>query len=167
MDTMLKNRKADPRQTMTLVSLLRHRAQEQGDQTAYTFLKEGEAETETMTYYQLEQKARIIAARLQSLGDLGNRALLMYPSGLEFIAAFFGCLYAGMIAVPANPPRLNKPLSRLKAILTDSGASLILTTTSLMERLERQPLRNTEIFSLQWIATATIHDDLEEDWHAP
>lgn len=167
MTAKIESPKSRPHKSLSLVSLLRHRVREQGKQTAYTFLKGDKSETEAMTYSQLDRKARAIAARLQSFGDPGNRALLLYPAGLEFIAAFFGCLYAAMVAVPANPPRLNRSLSRLKSIATDSDAWLVLTTTSIIERLERQPLRNPELASLQWIATDAIHDGLEADWHRP
>lgn len=167
MDVKLHRAKADRFKPLTLVSLLRHRVQEQGDQTAYTFLKDGELESEDMTYYQLERRARVIAARLQSLGPPGSRALLLYPPGLEFVSAFFGCLYAGMVAIPANPPRPNKPLSRLNAILTDSNASLVLSTASAIEGLEHQTIQNPEINSLQWVYTDSIPDARDDDWNEP
>src|SRR4028118_1304207 len=84
----------------TLVELLAYRAQNQPNQIAYTFLQGGKTETGKLTYKGLDLKARAIAAHLQSLGVAGERALLLYPPGLEFIAAFFGCLYAGVVAVP-------------------------------------------------------------------
>ena len=62
-----------------------------------------------LTRGELDRRARALAARLQARGLAGRRALLLYPPGLEFIAAFFGCLYAGVVAVPAYPPRPNRP----------------------------------------------------------
>src|ERR1044072_8200613 len=88
----------------TVIELLRHRALNQPDQLAYTFLADRETEAERQTYADLDRKARAIGARLQMLEAAGQRALLLYPSGLDYIAAFFGCLYAGVIAVPAYPP---------------------------------------------------------------
>lgn len=82
----------------TLVDLLRTRVLHNPEQTAYTFLQDGETESDSLTYQELDQQARAIAASLQYLDASGERALLLYPPGLEFIAAFFGCLYAGVVA---------------------------------------------------------------------
>ncbi|HYH44501.1 MAG TPA: AMP-binding protein, partial [Thermoanaerobaculia bacterium] len=68
---------------------------------AYTFLEDGEAEGASLTFREVGEKARAIGARLQSLGLSGERVLLLYPPGLEFVTAFLGCLYGGVVAVPA------------------------------------------------------------------
>ncbi|MHC5731468.1 MAG: AMP-binding protein, partial [Nostoc sp.] len=78
---------------------------------------------------------RAIAVYLQSRLSPGERVLLVYPQGLEAIAAFFGCLYAGVVAIPAPAPeaaRMKRVLPRLEAIASDAGASLILTSASLL-----------------------------------
>src|SRR3982074_3206463 len=92
----------------TLVDILRSHAADQADIRAFTFLDDKGAESETLTYLELDRKARAIAARLQEHSARGAPVLLLYPPGLEFIAAFFGCLYAGALAVPAYPPRPNQ-----------------------------------------------------------
>src|SRR5919107_6045400 len=98
--------------------------------SSYTFLGDGEAEDSSITYGDLDLEARAVASRLQSAGvAAGERALLLYPPGLPYVAAFFGCLYAGLIAVPAYPPRLNRPISRLRSMVADSQATVALTTT--------------------------------------
>ena len=89
----------------TLIELLRGRAGERGEVAAYTFLADGEKESERLTRSGLDARARTLGAWLQRLGAEGERALLLYPPGLDFVAAFFGCLYAGVVAVPAYPPR--------------------------------------------------------------
>ena len=66
------------------------------------------------------------------MGLEGERALLLYPAGLDFIAAFFGCLYAGVVAVPAYPPRRNRSLSRIQAIADDAEAKVALTTVQVL-----------------------------------
>jgi len=121
----------------TLVNLLRSRASHYPNKVAYTFLEDGEHESDTLTYRQLDEKARAIAAYLQAQLTIGDRVLLVYPQGLEAITALFGCLYAGMIAIPAPAPetaRLKRTLPRLEAIAADAGASLILTTASLLTK---------------------------------
>src|SRR5690242_18283256 len=92
----------------TLLDLLRWRAAERPDQLAYTFLVDGERPEVRITYRELDSKARAIGAWLESLTAKGERALLLYPPGLEFTSGFFGCIYAGVIAVPAYPPDLNR-----------------------------------------------------------
>ncbi|MEH1934231.1 MAG: AMP-binding protein [Nostoc sp.] len=119
----------------TLVNLLHNRASQQPDQTAYTFLVDGENESANLTYRSLDEKARAIAVYLESQLSIGERVLLVYPQGLEAIAAFFGCLYAGVVAIPAPAPeaaRMKRVLPRLEAIAADARASLILTSASLL-----------------------------------
>src|SRR3569832_962384 len=112
---------------MGLTTLLRTRAELELDATLYTFLTfpsdggDDEAAVEIrLGYAQLDARARSIAAALQDRCKPGDRAVLLYPPGLEYIAAFFGCLYAGVIATPAYPPdpsRLVRTLPRLRAIV--------------------------------------------------
>ena len=83
-----------------LVEILRRRAQEHPEKVAYIFLEDGEKREDPLTYGELDRRARAIAAQLEKDGLSGERALLLYPPGLDFIGAFFGCLYAGVIAVP-------------------------------------------------------------------
>ena len=149
----------------SLVDLLIYKAQEKPEQTIFKFLQEGEVETGSLNYKELDSKARLIAVQLQDMKMAGERALLLYPPGLEFITAFFGCLYAGVIAVPAYPPRANQNLRRLQAIVTSAGASMALTTTSLLPSLEQRWAQNLENqnqnFPLLWLATDSIQGDLE------
>ena len=81
-----------------ITDILTNRSKTQGDRQAYIFLQDGENESGSLTYQQLHEQATAIASQLQTYK--GERALLLFPSGLEFITAFFGCLYAGVIAVP-------------------------------------------------------------------
>ncbi len=148
----------------TLVELLRYRGTHQSNQTAYTFLYNGEIETGSLTYGELEQQARAIATQLLKLGLTdGDRALLLYPPGLEFISAFFGCLYAGLVAVPAKVNSYNEKLSRLEAILLDAEAKAALTTTSLLSSTKKRFDQNQKLAGLHWISTDNISSDLEID----
>ncbi|HAA30148.1 MAG TPA: AMP-dependent synthetase [Cyanobacteria bacterium UBA8553] len=151
----------------TLVDLLRYRTQNQSNSTAYTFLPDGETETGRLTYLELDRQARAIACRLQNLGATGSRALLLYSPGLEFIAAFFGCLYAGVVAVPAYPPRRNQNMSRLQAIVADAEATVALTTTSLWDTIHNRESDNPELTKLLWLTTDDIASDLAQAWQQP
>src|SRR5919112_794634 len=101
----------------TLIELLRLRALHQPDRLAFKFLVDGETEELAVTYGELEKQARGFAAWLQTQVCAGDRVLLLYPPGLEYISAFLGCLYAGVVAVPAYPPRLNRNFSRIEKIV--------------------------------------------------
>src|ERR1017187_1220755 len=83
-----------PETVCSLVDVLRFRALQQPEKVAFTFLADGETEQSSLTYGELDQKVRALAGRLQSLGAKGQRAILPYPPGLEFIVGFFGCLFA-------------------------------------------------------------------------
>ena len=94
----------EPPPATTLVDLLRIRASETGGREAFSFLREDGKDDVSITYGELHQRAMAIAGELQTLAAQGERALLLFPPGLDFVAAFFGCLYAGIVAVPAAPP---------------------------------------------------------------
>jgi len=113
-----------------LVELACNRANEKPDQIAYVFLQDGENESGRFSFAELDRRARAIAARLQSMGMTGERALLLYPPGLDYIEGFFGCLYAGVVAVPASPPT-RRQKSRLLAVINDAAPAIIMTTADL------------------------------------
>src|SRR4029079_12129147 len=103
--------------------ILARRAREEPDSTAFVFESE-----ERATYAELDARARTLAAALADMR--GERALLVYPPGLEYVAALFGCYYAGVVAVPAYPPdpsRLERSLPRLEAIIRDAEPRVVLT----------------------------------------
>ncbi|PSB03926.1 AMP-binding protein [Merismopedia glauca] len=150
-----------------LVELLRWRASEQGNNKAYTFLEDGEQESANLTYQQLDLQARAIAASLQTIAKKGDRALLLYPSGLEFIAAFLGCLYAGVVAVPAYPPRPNQKIVRLKSVVADAQAHIALTTKSLLPKIREQFAEESELTAIKWLATDAVEVNLAANWKLP
>jgi len=152
---------------VTLVDILHERADSQPQKTAYTFLVDGETEEISLTYGQLEQRAKAIAAYLQSVSSPQDRVLLLYSPGLEYIEAFFGCLYAGVIAIPAYLPRANRSLNRIQNIIKDAQANLALTTHSILNNLESQLERTPELKSLHWITTDNLDGNLAQDWHRP
>ena len=153
--------------TSNLVEMLSYRARNQPEQKAYTFLKGGEAKVVELNYQQLHLQAQTIASYLQSIQAAGERCLLLYQPGLEFIAAFFGCLYANVIAVPAYPPRRNQNLSRLQAIATDAGAKIVLTTTSLLDNLKERSRKDLNLAELHWVATDGLSSNLATAWQTP
>jgi natural product biosynthesis luciferase-like monooxygenase protein len=154
----------------TLVELLRSRAVHQPNQRAYAFLVGEEGEESSITYAQLDKRARSIAALLQAYESSEERALLLYPSGLDYIAGFFGCLYAGTIAVPASPPtqdRREGPLLRLRSMATDCKPSLVLCSSTILSRLRLKTAEIPAVNSARWITTDDLTDDLADQWTEP
>ena len=151
----------------TLVDLLRWRAMLQPERTAYTFLAGGAQEGFKLTYRELDQRAMTIGALLQSKGASGERVLLLYPPGLDYIAAFFGCLYAGAVAVPAYPPRPNHSLQRLKSIILDARAAAVLGTATTISRVEPLVSEADAANNLHLLMTDEIAQGLKSDWREP
>jgi len=151
----------------TLVELLQHRALHQGNDIGFRFLVDGERELVEWTYADLDRKARAIAASLQSMDLEGERALLLYPSGLDFVAAFFGCLYAGVTAVPAYPPRRNRNMARIDAIANDAEAKIALTTFDVLERVQTMISETPSLQQIRWRATDQWDEDLADGWQRP
>jgi acyl-CoA synthetase (AMP-forming)/AMP-acid ligase II len=153
----------------TLVELLRTRAETHGTRLAFTYLKDGEEAEDAWTYRDLDRRARQIAAELQQTGAEGDRAILLYPPGLPFIAAFFGCLYARRIAVPISPPsptRLARELPRVRAILHSAAPRTLLTSASVAPIVEGLRGIDPEIAKLDVVPTDTLTIDADT-WREP
>ncbi|MEM9949284.1 MAG: fatty acyl-AMP ligase, partial [Cyanobacteria bacterium P01_D01_bin.36] len=142
-----------PPQFGNFIDILRWRATQQPNTVAYTYLVDGESQTVSLTYRELYQQATDIAQRLIAHQLTGARALLLYPSGLEFVSAFLGCLMAGVIAIPAYPPRPNRSVERIQAIAQDSQAAIVLSTGSLSTKFSQQFLQNSELSKLKTFST--------------
>ncbi len=150
----------------TLIEMLRNRAERRGDDLSYTFLLDGETAEAHLTYAELDRRARGLAATLAREGIApGERVLLLYPPGLDYITAFFGCLYAGAVAVPAYPPRSRRPSARLASIQESAGARAVLAPAAVLAGLDRQLERPAGVL---WLAAEgeTLSEGAEE-WRHP
>jgi acyl transferase domain-containing protein/acyl-CoA synthetase (AMP-forming)/AMP-acid ligase II/acyl carrier protein len=155
----------------TLIEMLTERATSERRERGFVFLEDGESAESRMNYIELDRKARAIGAYLSERMKPGDRALILYPPGLEYIAAFYGCVYAGVVAVPAYPPdptRLNRTLPRLQSIIDDAGATVVLTTSQLKAMaafiFEHAPGLSVP----SWYATDEIDvDAYASSWQAP
>lgn len=154
-------------QGYTWVELLRQRSQVQPDQTAFTFLQDGEVEAARWNYRELDQRSRAVAAKLQLLNLGGQRALLLYPAGLDYLAAFLGCLYAGVVAVPAYPPHNARKTPRIQAIAQNAEAAISLTTKVMLPKLQMLMRQTIQSRPLQWLSTDDLDLKLADHWHLP
>jgi len=152
----------------TLVELLRFNASDRPDQSAMVFLVDGETEEMQLTFAELDRKARAVAAVLQRHQAAGERAILIYEPGLDYVIALFGCLYASVGAVPAyplDPLRVNRTLPRLQAIVRDAQATFALTTQSILSWAEPLLAQTSQFRSV--IATDGVIDDEGHGWQDP
>jgi len=149
---------------MNMVRCLRDHAAERPGDTAFVHLIDGDTPQASMSYAQLDRRARAIAAYLQDMRSAGQNVVLAYPPGIEFIAAFFGALYAGCVAVPAYPPR-TRTLDRFHALISDSGARVVLGTAATGTHVKM----NGRSATVRWIATDEITDTHADRWteHEP
>jgi amino acid adenylation domain-containing protein len=137
------------------------------DKPAFTYLENGQDVSSSLTFFELDQRARSVAVRLQSVAKVGDRILIGFPPGMDFVVAFFGCLYAGVVAVPAAPPANARTMSRLLGVVEDAEIQVILSTGADMTRLQRlwaeSGRTETEV---AWL---TLHDTQEgaDRWAPP
>ena len=143
-----------------LVQVLRARAREGGDRLAFRFLDPGGTDEQVLTFAELDREARCIASALSAAGDLaGGCALLIYPPELEFVVAFFGCLYAGVVPAPVSFSLSPDRLKSLAAVVLSSGAQAVLASSNHLARVRRAVEAELPGAELRWIATDAIADE--------
>jgi acyl-CoA synthetase (AMP-forming)/AMP-acid ligase II/acyl carrier protein len=151
----------------TLLDLLDLRVSINPGKTVYTFLEDGGEVQGSLTYCELGQRARAIGAWLQSLGLSGERVMLLYPSGLDFILAFMGCLYAGAVAVPVPSSKNRGNLRRLQTIAADARVSAVLTTTTLAPVVAQISAVGAGTNGLRCETIENVHLDRAKEWKEP
>lgn len=149
----------------TLVEVVRGWARDRPLDRALTFVVDGHVETDAWSYAEIDRRARSIAVELGSACRPGDRALLLYPPALEFVAAFFGCLYAGVIAVPAYPPT-PRTLGRLEAIIRDSLPSVVLVPAAIAPLVRAGLAGRPDLPVLRIVETDAL-DDRADAWEDP
>lgn len=154
-------------QITNLIHLLEDKARIYPDKVAYIFLADGKNISDSLTYLQLAEKAKTVAGYLQSKVKRSERAILLYPSGLDFIIAFFGCIYAGIIGIPLPPPdmfRKASNLARIRTVIEDAKATLVLTPSNLLSQLGEI---SSEFNNIQWLSIENIDEQSIKKWNKP
>ena len=156
-----------PAAAATLVHTLRQRAQRTPTERAYTFLLDGEQEELHLTFAELDAGARQGAALLQEIGAVG-RALLLYAPGPDYVTGFFACLYAGVVAVPAYPPRPGRRDHRIAAIIRDCEPACVLTQSWIRAQRDMLVAETPALGGRPWLAfDADVSPGGEDAWHDP
>jgi len=156
-----------PPEIKTLIDLLRYRSEQHGEQKVISFLRYDGTEEQALSFAALDIKARAVATLLKEQGiAIGERAMLLYQPSIDYIVAFFGCLYAGVTPIPVFAPRLNQSIERIRNIQRDANAAVMLTTGSVLANLDTfDGMQNDN--ALLWLATDEIEAALANDWKAP
>ncbi|WP_292938469.1 fatty acyl-AMP ligase [Noviherbaspirillum sp.] len=154
----------------TLPDLIAHRVDALAERRLYTYLEDGDTDERILTYGGLHSEASRIAASLSDIVAPGSRVLLLYPSGIDFITAFFGTMYAGAIAVPAYPPNprlARESLGHLERIVADCNAEAVLTTSEILESMASLLSASPVLADLQWLASDRFDDLGASAWQVP
>ena len=156
-----------PANVHTLVDLLRYRAQIQCNDRALSFYGDSDGGKLCLSYDELDRRARAVAALLLERRLSGERAVLLYQPGAEYVIAFLGCLYAGTVAVPVYAPRMNRSLERIHAIVRSARPEVILSTRSILQNVDHDSLQSEIEQSLQWLTTDGADQALAAQWVRP
>lgn len=154
----------------TLVELLRWRAEHQADRVGYRYLVDGEDTVDDRTYGELDRRARAVAAWLQARASDGDRVLMMFEEGHDYLDALYGCMYAKVLAVPVHPPdphRLHRTLPRLKNIAADAGVKWILTTSDIASAARDAFADHPTLGSAEWLLLDALDVATADAWVDP
>jgi amino acid adenylation domain-containing protein len=160
----MKSSAIESRAMPSIVAWLRQRAIARPSDLAYTFLTDRQIDDPSMaidglSWGELDERARAVATAIRARHDRGERAVLLYEPGLDYIIGFFGCLYAGVTPVPAYPPdpsRLARTLPRLTAMIEDCGATVLLTTRLIAAMRQLVIAAAPRLDRLEWIESDAV-----------
>lgn len=154
----------------TLNDVIQYNAEHDPDKVIYnsiTFADEDERCEDKLTNLELDRRVRNLAVILQKFNLEGERALLLYPPGLDYLCAFYACLYSGIIAVPAYPPFSERLARRLSSIIKDSGSKVILATDDILFLVKPLMENIEEMTFIEWISTSNLGSDPLNDYKRP
>ncbi|MFE0018243.1 AMP-binding protein [Mesorhizobium sp. NPDC059054] len=150
-----------------LVQIARERARLLNDKIAYANLRDGKEEQRQISYRQLDDSCRRIGAALQQRGAVGERILLLFPQGAEFVLGFFGTLYGGAIAVPAHTPKPNKrSWATFEAIVDDCRPRFIVTCRAIRDNIAAWSKPYPTISALELLCVEDLEqENSPDDWN--
>lgn len=151
----------------SMVELAGYRAAASPEKTLYRFLKEENKKEEILTFQGLDKNARKIAGLLQTKGEKGERIVIFCNPGTDYISSFFGCLYAGMIAVPAYPPKFKRNYHKILRMFQSCGAKRVLASSSILAAIRKDIEKDPFFGSIEWIDVENIKEDLADGWQNP
>jgi len=151
----------------TLIDVLADRARSAPDAVVYTFLADGDGQEKRLTHAQLDRRARALARLLQRMTQPGDRALLLYPDGLEYISGLFGCLYAGLVPVSGVPPLVPRSVERFVNVTGDCNPAVVLGTRAVLSEFQAMARGQLDPLALRWVPTDRLDERGAEGWERP
>lgn len=151
----------------TMVEIFEKNCAMHPDKVIYYLLEDGYSESDRITFSQMNRRVKAVAAALQSRFNKGDRALMLFPSGIDFIVSLFGCLYSGIIGVPAYPPRKNRMFERFEAIVNDCRPSILLTTSKIRDDISKNFSGEVCLEGLDFMVYEEIDPEMESRWTDP
>ncbi|CAD1792142.1 amino acid adenylation domain-containing protein [Xanthomonas euroxanthea] len=155
--------------TATLLDVLCHRAADASctrDKVAFTFLGSDGETPRSLTFFQLDRAARGLAVHIRAHAVPGDRVMLVYPPGLDYIIAFFACVYAGVVSVPALPPTHARSVPRLQAMMDDCAPRLALAPDATLRQLDGMHGVSIQSGGMTWLATDRLPCP-DAEWERP
>jgi acyl-CoA synthetase (AMP-forming)/AMP-acid ligase II/acyl carrier protein len=146
----------------TIVEILKDRVHSRGEDVAYVFLTDLD-NPQKVTYAQLHSQSELISQEIKKSAAQGDRVLIVLKEGFDYVKAFYGCLYSRVIAVPSYPPVNERQSDRLKTVAMDSGATTVITTTSLFRKISEYFNDDELIAKLEWIFLDEIDENKTEN----
>ncbi|MCU0717360.1 MAG: fatty acyl-AMP ligase [Pirellula sp.] len=154
-----------PLPTGNIMEALRYWANVAPNKVAF-YYTDGETDSDqSLTYAELDHAARAVAVRILENHKPGERGLLLYPPTMEFVIGFFGCLYAGCVAVPAYPPRRSRKGARIQGIAQDCRAQFALTTNDTVAQILKDEGMKAETESMRLIGTDSVDRSMAIQYH--
>lgn len=156
----------------TMISALRACAAQHPEAVAYSVVdypdpQDAHGVTTALTFAEIDTAARAFAAGLLQVAQPGDRAALLLPPGADYVTAFFGCLYAGITAVPLSPPGTHNAGDRLGAVCADADPACLITsdaeTAGVTAWLDTAPPGITRML----LSTGEIDASLAGSWQSP
>ena len=141
----------------TIVNSMQEHALQKPDEIAFRYINSIDDDGETLSYLELYNESRAVANFIKGIAEPGSCILLFFPPGIEYVKAFYGCLMAGMIAVPLYPPRKNAKSNRVVKVVESCGTTVALTTVSELEGVsEAWSVQNTEGHHLDFYSLENV-----------
>ena len=147
-----------------VVDILRHHAAVTPDRLAVAFQESLSDELVTVDCATLDRRARAIAHRLQKFHGEGRTALLLFQPGLDFLYTFFGCLYAGVVAVPSYVPKRPRSIARLRSIAREADLSFVITTEDLLPELSKLAAEHDLLGGTCWLCSDAVPESDADEW---
>jgi acyl-CoA synthetase (AMP-forming)/AMP-acid ligase II len=141
-----------PAALTSLADLLHYRAAAQPHDRAYVVLSDRGVEAAEITFADLERRAAVLAGRIAARAAPGERALLLCPTGIEFIVGLFGCILSGIIAVPMMLPRRQSARDASAGIVADCAPRLALALRAPIDGGHGDLVGRFAASGLEWLA---------------